>query len=204
MPTINSISSGIPIEISKGGTNATSFTTSTGIVKYDGTRLVTSSTAEIDSSNRMTNISQPCFLAFLNAGQGYATGDGTVYRIPFSTTVFDQGSSFTTGTSALYKFPITGKYLITYQIRVIPTSAASGYAFSTSLVCTSRTFTNGFGYLNGASLGASYTSSSSVIVDASANDTAYITFLSAGGTKTTNIAGDATIMYTFMSGHLVC
>ena len=41
MVTKNSIGSNIPIEISKGGTNASSMTTTDGVVYYDGTRLVT-------------------------------------------------------------------------------------------------------------------------------------------------------------------
>src|SRR5258706_10844124 len=45
--------------IAGGGTNATSMSTTTGIVKYDGTSLVTSTTAKIDASNRYTNTSQP-------------------------------------------------------------------------------------------------------------------------------------------------
>jgi len=41
MATKNAINSNIPIEISKGGTNATSMTDTDGVVYYDGTRLVT-------------------------------------------------------------------------------------------------------------------------------------------------------------------
>ena len=41
MVTKNSIGSNIPIDISKGGTNASSMTTTDGVVYYDGTRLVT-------------------------------------------------------------------------------------------------------------------------------------------------------------------
>lgn len=43
MPTINSIGSNIPIEIVKGGTSATSFTNTNGIVYYDGSILNTTS-----------------------------------------------------------------------------------------------------------------------------------------------------------------
>jgi len=43
MATINSINSNIPIEVSKGGTNATSLATQYGVVYYDGTSLVTTS-----------------------------------------------------------------------------------------------------------------------------------------------------------------
>lgn len=41
MATINSINSNIPIELAKGGTNATSLATTNGVIYYDGTRLVT-------------------------------------------------------------------------------------------------------------------------------------------------------------------
>jgi hypothetical protein len=42
MPTINCWGSNIPVEISKGGTNATSMSTASGILKYDSTKLITS------------------------------------------------------------------------------------------------------------------------------------------------------------------
>jgi hypothetical protein len=41
MATNNAINSNIPIEIAKGGTNASSMATTDGVVYYDGTRLVT-------------------------------------------------------------------------------------------------------------------------------------------------------------------
>ena len=41
MATKNSFNSNIPVEISKGGTNATSMTDTNGVAYYDGTRLVT-------------------------------------------------------------------------------------------------------------------------------------------------------------------
>ena len=41
MPTINSWNSNVPVEISKGGTNATAMANTYGVNYYDGTRLVT-------------------------------------------------------------------------------------------------------------------------------------------------------------------
>lgn len=43
MATINAIGSNIPIEIAKGGTNASSMSTTDGVIYYDGTKLVTTS-----------------------------------------------------------------------------------------------------------------------------------------------------------------
>lgn len=99
-----------PISIANGGTNATSFSTTNGIVKYDGTRLVTSTTALIDASNRQTNTSQPCFSVYPSATLTDVTGDGTTYNIVYNTTAFDQGSNFSGMT---YTCPVSGKYLFT-------------------------------------------------------------------------------------------
>ena len=43
MTTKNSISSNIPIEVAKGGTNTSSFANTNGVIYYDGTRLISSS-----------------------------------------------------------------------------------------------------------------------------------------------------------------
>lgn len=99
-----------PLPIAYGGTDATSFSTTNGIVKYDGTRLVTSSTAEIDSSNRMTNTSQPSFLATQSAAVNNVTGDGTVYTIINDNVVYDVGSNYNNATG-VFTAPVTGKYL---------------------------------------------------------------------------------------------
>lgn len=53
MATINSINSNIPIEISKGGTNATSMATTDGVVYFDSSKLVT--TAAGTSGNVLTS-----------------------------------------------------------------------------------------------------------------------------------------------------
>lgn len=54
MATINSINSNIPIELSKGGTNATTMANNYGVAYYDGTRVVTTavgSSGQILTSN---------------------------------------------------------------------------------------------------------------------------------------------------------
>jgi len=54
MATNNSINSNIPIQISKGGTNATTMGTTDGTIYYDGTKLVTTATgtsAQVLTSN---------------------------------------------------------------------------------------------------------------------------------------------------------
>src|SRR5271157_4171130 len=68
-PTFQQVSmtSGVTgiLPIANGGTNASSMGTSNGIVNFDGTRLVTSSTALL-TSNVYSNSSQPSFRAYLS------------------------------------------------------------------------------------------------------------------------------------------
>jgi hypothetical protein len=111
------------LAIANGGTNATSMSTSTGIVKYDGTRLVTSSTAKIDSSNRMTNTAQPAFMAYLVTTTTNNTGDNTLYTVTFDTVAFDQGSNFSSSTT--FTAPITGRYLFGANVCYTGASAAN-------------------------------------------------------------------------------
>lgn len=101
--------------IANGGTNANSMSTSTGIVKYDGTKLVTSSAATLNASNVYNNTAQPSVKAVLTTTASNITGDGTVTTIPFDTVTtnsgFDQASNFNTST---YRFtaPVAGRYLV--------------------------------------------------------------------------------------------
>jgi len=82
MATKNAINSNIPIEISKGGTNATSMTTTDGVVYYDGTSLVT--TAVGTATHVLTSNgagSAPTFQAAAGGGGGVVvtqfTSNGT-------------------------------------------------------------------------------------------------------------------------------
>jgi hypothetical protein len=185
------VNSTIPVTIAKGGTNATTMSTSTGIVKFDGTSLVTSTTAKIDSSNRQTNTSQPCFLAYLSASSANATGDGTVFTVPFDTVVYDIGSGFTVGASAHYTFPVTGKYRISIQAAAFTGTGVT--STSTIAVGTSTTVP-----------GTNFDASLAFLIDATAADTLSITVTGAGGTKSSSVVGSASPYLTFISGELVC
>jgi hypothetical protein len=117
MPTINAWDSNLPVELTKGGTNATSFGTATGIVKYDGTSLVTSTTATIDANNLYTNTSQPRFSAYLSATANNVTGAGTVYTIIADTELFDIGANYNNGTG-IFTAPKTGVYFFEATARL--------------------------------------------------------------------------------------
>lgn len=198
MPTINSINSNIPIEISKGGTNAITMATATGLVKYDGIGLVTSATALLDASNRLINTAQPAFSAYISASATNVTGDGTNYTIAFNGTFFNQGNYFDTGT---YKFtaPVTGKYIFNANVLLQQLTAAMTPEFR--IVTTNRTFL--FGNYGGAWVG-NFPIGLSVFCDMNATDTAYAQVLVSGGTKVVDTYGTAADARTTFSGALIC
>lgn len=70
-----------PVTVGNGGTGATSFTQSNGIVTYNGSTLVNYAGPQIDSSGRATNGSQPAFLAYLAATATNKTGNGASYTL---------------------------------------------------------------------------------------------------------------------------
>jgi hypothetical protein len=175
------------LAIADGGTNASSFSTSTGIVKYDGTSLVSSSTAKIDASNRMTNPSQTLATAYVNANVNNQTGDGTVYTIIFNSTVINQGSAFNTGTGT-FTAPITANYLISGSVG-IGNLGALHTAGIISIISTGNTFeTAAFNY--GAMRDANNNlvlPIAGIVVPMTANDTLIIKVTVAGSTKTVGV-----------------
>jgi len=99
------------ISVAAGGTGSSSFGTSNGIIKYNGTNLV-ASTATFDSSNRLTMASQPSCLVAMASTVASVTGDGTVYTIIFDTSIYDQNSNFSLS-GGTFTAPIAGIYLFT-------------------------------------------------------------------------------------------
>jgi len=59
--TNNSINSNIPIEILKGGTNASTFATTDGTIIFDGTRLITTAVGSATQVFTSNGASAPTF-----------------------------------------------------------------------------------------------------------------------------------------------
>ncbi len=197
MVTKNSIDSNIPIELSIGGTNAASLSTSLGVTKYDGTRIVSSSTYTIDSSNIATNTAQPAFLTETALSSSNVTGDGTTYQVLFPTAIFDQNANI--GATSIFTAPVTGVYFLNAEVLLSGIDAAHD-TLTLSIVTTLNTFS----YICNPYKLSSSTGELSVklrtLANMTATNTAYVTIAVSGGTKV--IGNSAT--YSLFSGYLKC
>lgn len=190
------------LAIANGGTNATSMATSTGIVKYDGTRLVTSATAKIDSSDRYTNTSQPTFLAFLGTTDTNVTGDNTLYTIGSGnalTKVVDQGTNL--NTNGTFTAPVAGNYFLQATAILVGGTVINGGEMR--IVTTGRTFRQFLPTTAGNT--TQLAGSVSTITSMAAGDTATFQISSSDtGGKVDDLGGGASPYITWISGYLVC
>ncbi len=110
--------------IANGGSNATSFTQSNGIVTYNGTSLVNYAGPQLSSGGVYTNTTQPGFFAYLNSATSNSTGDGTQFTVVFDTIYnsFNVGSMYSTSTGVC-TIAVAGVYVISANIE--------GYNFGT-------------------------------------------------------------------------
>lgn len=187
--------------IAGGGTNATSMSTSTGIVKYDGTSLVTSSTALIDSSNRYTNTSQPAFLATNTSLRDNITGDGTTYLVPFNTEIYDQNSNY--DGAGTFTAPVTGRYMFTASIQFsqLDSTVTDAYAFFVGSNRTLVVCRNNIGVIRQGSSRATY--GGCVMLDMDAADTcSFNVSVIEGSGKIVDINSEAD--KNWFAGNLIC
>ncbi len=125
---------------------------------------------------------QPVFFATMTTVTD-VTGDGTNYTLLWDLEIFDVGGNLTTG---VFTAPVTGRYLLSYNILVQQAVATMGRtsAFVTSnriIRCTSDgQFTGNNEY------------STCVICDMDASDTCTVTVALSGGTKVVDVYGSAT------------
>lgn len=196
--TINSIDSTIPIAIAQGGSNASSFTTANGIVKYDTTKLVTSSTVITDGNYYLYNSSQPRFFAYLATSVSGVTGDTSYYTILFDTVVYDNTSSFSTVTGG-FTAPKTGIYM--FSSSVYNTVSNNAVLLDNIVAATSASVGLIWRHPSSSTVGAL---ANSCIIQMTQGDVAYCQIVVGGDTsKSANIAG-GTSMLTCFSGYLVC
>lgn len=144
----------------------------------------------------------PAFYAYLSTTANNVTGDGTlVSPVPFGSERFDQGSDFSTDT---FTAPVTGRYELIGQVR-----SGVGATMTTLLV---HIVTSNRSILIEATTGAmrevggsvACLGNGAVLVDMDASDTAILTYVASGSTKTANIIGGVAGTQTFFQGKLIC
>lgn len=191
MVTNNCTDTSNPISLSQGGTSASSFTQSNGIITSNGSALVNYSGPQLSASGYLTNSSQPAFFAYLASDDLLVTGDGTVYKVGTNlawTERFDQTSSF--NTNGTFTAPVSGKYRFFLTIR----NSAQG---TTTLQVLSINTSTGVFNSTINPIAIKYTGGdnssnciSSVLINLNASDTVIVQFMCNGaGGKTVGISG---------------
>lgn len=194
-----------PIPIVEGGTNASTYTQSNGIVTYNGTSLVNYAGPQLSSAGIYTNTSQPAFFAYLGATVGSVTGDSTAYQVVFDTVIQDNTSMYFTSNGEIVP-PVTGFYAITSTVLLDSISVLYNYGYITlwnntassllAIVVTNPgALTNSFGNAP-LSLNAVY-----YLVTGNAYS---IQIVVNGGAKTVGVLGTGGFYCTYFSAALIC
>lgn len=178
------------LEIAAGGSNASTFTQSNGIVTYNGTSLVNYAGPQISSSGIYTNTSQPAFLANLSSNVDNVTGNNTTYTIAYNTEVFDQGNNFASNT---FTAPVTGRYFFSAGVDMSSVTSSTTGAFTIST--SNRAYITGQISSTAVQNGVGAVSFQlAVIADMDAADTATVTIrLNGIGADTADVVNSNTI-----------
>jgi hypothetical protein len=191
------------LAIANGGTNATSYTQSNGIVTYNGTRLVNYAGPQLSSGGVMTNTTQPAFSAYLNSTQSNIAGDGTLATIIFDTPRFDNTSSYNTSTG-IFTAPVAGNYFFTALIFAYTTSVFTECdIFLTKNASTYQLHTQTQGVIGAAT--TLTTNTMTGIIPLAANDTIKVQMnaYTVANTKNVSMLGLANGAFNAFSGYLL-
>ncbi len=184
--TTHSYGISAPVTIANGGTNATIMSTTNGVVSFNGTSLISSSTALLNSSNYYTNSSQPCFRSYLSSAASNVTGGGQIYQIIFNSADFNVSSSYSTSTGK-FTAPIAGKYFFSATIYLSGLSS-SHVGFSYYFTQNSSTAQQATGNPYIQSTGGTLTLSLNTFIQMALNDTLFANLSVTGGTQIVTIA----------------
>ena len=215
MATKNSINSNDPIEVSSGGTGASTLTayavtcggtTSTGAIQS----IASVGTADqVLTSNGAAALPTfqdaggggltPAFSAYVSSNINDVTGDGTTYNIIFDSEDFDIGSDFNT-TTGLFTAPSTGKYMFSGSVRLGNQSGSTIGVMNIKLSSSSKPFWEGNPANGVTSNGIVMVRPFSYILDLTAADTVGVNVVAYSGSGKVD---DVMNNITYFSGYLI-
>ena len=159
-----------------------------------GSALGTTSHMVIDATGAVTMPNQPAFCVTPSSQQDNITADNSSQTIAFGSERFDQNSDFASNT---FTAPVTGKYLLSMQLRFENGDTASGYHLW-SIATSNKTY-QGIRTISGLSADPAYLDFGlTVVADMDANDTAIVQVLIESGAAQSDIDPDS-----YFSGYLV-
>ena len=167
------------------------------------TALGTTDTFVMTTAGERTMPLQPAFLAQNSATDSNVTGDNTSYTIICDTEIYDQGSDYNNATG-VFTAPVTGRYLFTTTV-FLTELTASHTSVVFELVASNRD-ARGYGYTNATAgmIAGNMENIALCYVDMDAADTIFPRIRVAGSTKTVDVYGEATQLYTSFAGALIC
>ena len=149
----------------------------------------------IDANGHVTMPHQSAFSVAPSSQQDNITADNSSQTIAFGSERFDQNSDFASNT---FTAPVTGKYLLSMQLRFENADTASGYHLW-SIVTSNKTY-QGIRTISGLSADPAYQDFGlTIVADMDANDTATVGVLIETGAAQSDIDPDS-----YFSGFLVC
>lgn len=183
----NGITGTLPI--ANGGTNATSYTASNGILKYNGTSFVNSNNAILDANSIYTNFAQNFVYAKVGTSLTNVTGDGTTVTVIFDTVITQQGTAYNSSTG-IFTVATSGVYLCTAFIGWSNLSTA--FTRSQINILMGGQITTQIEASPGACQSSSgvYTQQGSVMNFLNNGDTIKVNGFVSGSTKTVGILGE--------------
>jgi hypothetical protein len=194
--TVGSITPGeaaLYIEETSGGEGYYVGVDSTGGMFFNNSG--SSTTLQLGDDGAVTMPNQPAF----NVNNSNATQSniavGSLVTVTFGVERFDQNADFASNT---FTAPVTGKYLLTYTLRLGAIDDASEY-YLTRIATSNRNYSMLWDSNEFSSDQDYVFMTNTALADMDANDTATVIVYQNSGTQQTDVQDDS-----YFTGHLVC
>lgn len=180
-------------------TTCSSDLTVTGNATFNGNTTLGNAAGDtvVMNAESITRPNSPTFLAYNSATDADVTGDGTAYTIICDTEVFDVGGDYNNATG-VYTSAVTAKHLFAGLIAISGLSVGVN-TLTLQLVTSNRTYD----VLALTAPSAIYCFSWCAIADMDVTDTAFLRLTVSGGSKTVDVAGNASTVQTSFSSTIL-